>query len=210
MTIPSPTLGPGDLFGEMTCMSLYPRSATVRASKDCVMIEMLRNVLDVIQRNKTLRAQLDSNYRSRALEDHLRTVPLFATLSQDFIDHSARPSRAAPLLQGRRDLPPGRRRRRFYLVRIGFVKVTEEHPGGDLVLAYLGKGGYFGEIGLLAGGLRTATVTALDHVELSRIDGEDFQRMLDLFPDIRRNLNAVGRGSRAAEPSTWRRPQRCL
>ena len=37
----------------------------------------------------------------------------------------------------------------FYLVRIGFVKVSEEHPGGDLVLAYLSRGNYFGEIGLL-------------------------------------------------------------
>ena len=77
-TIPSPSLGPGDLFGEMTCMSLYPRSATVRAATDCVMFEMLRNVLDIMQRNKTLKAQLDANYRKRALDDHLRSVPLFA------------------------------------------------------------------------------------------------------------------------------------
>ena len=41
-------------------MSLYPRSATVRAATDCVMFEMLRNVLDIIQRNKTLKAQLDA------------------------------------------------------------------------------------------------------------------------------------------------------
>ncbi len=32
---PVAQLGPGDLFGEMTCMSLYPRSATVRAATDC-------------------------------------------------------------------------------------------------------------------------------------------------------------------------------
>ncbi len=63
---PVAELGPGDLFGEMTCMNLYPRSATVRASTDCVMYEMLRNVLDVIQRNKTLRSELEANYRRRA------------------------------------------------------------------------------------------------------------------------------------------------
>ena len=51
---PVAKLGPGDLFGEMTCMSLYPRSATVRAATDCVMFEMLRNVLDIIQRNKNV------------------------------------------------------------------------------------------------------------------------------------------------------------
>src|SRR2546422_3831800 len=36
----------------------------------------------------------------------------------------------------------------FYLVRIGFVKVSETYPGGELVLAYLSRGNYFGEIGL--------------------------------------------------------------
>ena len=43
---PVAELGPGDLFGEMTCMNFYPRSATVRAETDCTMLEMLRNVLD--------------------------------------------------------------------------------------------------------------------------------------------------------------------
>jgi len=33
---PVAELVPGDLFGEMTCMNYYPRSATVRAKTDCV------------------------------------------------------------------------------------------------------------------------------------------------------------------------------
>ena len=84
---PIAELGPGDLFGEMTCMSYYPRSATVRAKTDCVMLEMLRNVLDILQRNKTFRAQMERNYRVRALDSHLRSVPIFAPLTKDFIDH---------------------------------------------------------------------------------------------------------------------------
>src|SRR5271169_2689799 len=36
---PVAMLGPGDLFGEMTCMSLYPRSATVRAETACTAFE---------------------------------------------------------------------------------------------------------------------------------------------------------------------------
>jgi CRP-like cAMP-binding protein/Fe-S-cluster-containing dehydrogenase component len=188
---PAATLGPGDLFGEMTCMSLYPRSATVRATEDCVMIEMLRNVLDIMLRNKTLRAQLDFNYRIRALEDHLRSVPLFASLGQDFINHLR--DRVELLRFNRNEVicEQGDDADRFFLVRIGFVKITERHPGGDLVLAYLGRGGYFGEIGLLGRGVRTATVAALDHVELVSIHAEDFHRMLELFPDIRRSLQAV-------------------
>src|SRR6202041_3775443 len=84
---PVAELGPGDLFGEMTCMSLYPRSATVRAETDCTMLEMLRNVLDVLQKSKAFRAQLDETYRRRALDSHLRDVSIFRGLKQDFIDH---------------------------------------------------------------------------------------------------------------------------
>ena len=65
---PVAELGPGELFGEMTCMNYYPRSATVRAETDCMMLEMLRNVLDVLQKSKTFRAQLDETYRRRALD----------------------------------------------------------------------------------------------------------------------------------------------
>src|SRR5256886_2402727 len=79
----------------------------------------------------------------------------------------------------------------FYLVRIGFVKVTEKYPGGELVLAYISKGSYFGEIGLLGGGKRTATCSALDHVEVVRISAEDFKQMLERFPAIRAQLDQI-------------------
>ena len=62
------------------------------------------------------------------------------------------------------------------------MKVTEKYPGGELVLAYVSKGNYFGEIGLLGGGKRTATCSALDHVEVVRISSEDFKQMLERFP----------------------------
>jgi CRP-like cAMP-binding protein len=188
---PVATLHPGDLFGEMTCMSLYPRSATVRAATDCVMLEMLRNVLDIIQRNKTLKAQLDANYKKRALDDHLRSVPMFSSLTQEFIDLLRQKVELVRYGQGDIICRQGDIADNFYLVRLGFVKVSEPHPGGDLVLAYLGRGGYFGEIGLLGEGRRTATCTALDHVELVRIHAEEFAMMTEQFPEVRRSLEAL-------------------
>src|SRR5436305_6203891 len=82
---PVATLGPGDLFGEMTCLNFYPRSATVRALEETVVLEMLRPVLEVLLRSKTFRAQTDDAYRARALETHLRSIPLFVDLSPEFI-----------------------------------------------------------------------------------------------------------------------------
>jgi len=145
-------------------------------------------VLDVMQKNKTFRAELEANYRGRALGTHLRSVPIFANISDDFVD----------LLRDRVDLlrfSPGQTiceqgapADAFYLVRIGFVKVSQKHGSEDLVLAYLPRGGYFGEMGLLQGGVRTATCVALDHVEVVRILAPDFHQMLDRFPEVRADI----------------------
>jgi len=188
---PVAQLGPGDLFGEMTCMSFYPRSATARASSRVVVLEMLRNVLDVLQKNKSFRAKLDKEYRQRALETHLRSVPIFSTLTKDFIDFLRERVELIRYSPGEVIFNQGDLADAFYLVRIGFVKVTEKYPGGELVLAYLSKGSYFGEIGLMGGGKRTATCAALDHVEVVRISAEDFKEMLRQFPEIRAQLEKI-------------------
>ena len=195
---PVAELGPGDLFGEMTCMNFYPRSATVRAENDVVAYEMLRNVLDIMMKNKTFRAQLDENYRKRALETHLRGVPMFAQLSPDFIEHLKQSVELVRYAPGQIIAHQGEAADSFYLVRIGFVKISEEYPGGELVLAYLSRGDYFGEIGLLGGGVRTATCVALDHVEVVRISGDDFRQMVERFPAVRTGLEAVAAERRAA------------
>ncbi|HXR09763.1 MAG TPA: cyclic nucleotide-binding domain-containing protein, partial [Candidatus Acidoferrales bacterium] len=195
---PVAELGPGDLFGEMTCMNFYPRSATVRAESDVVAYEMLRNVLDIMMKNKTFRAQIEQNYRRRALETHLRGVPMFADLSPDFIEHLKESVELVRYAPGQVIARQGEAADSFYLVRIGFVKISEEYPGGELVLAYLSRGDYFGEIGLLGGGVRTATCTALDHVEVVKIPGDDFRQMVERFPSVRAGLEAVAAERRAA------------
>ena len=195
---PVAELGSGDLFGEMTCMNFYPRSATVIADSDVIAYEMLRNVLDIMLKNKTFRAQLDETYRRRALENHLRGVPMFAELSPDFIERLKENVELQRFAPGQTIAVQGELADSFYLVRIGFVKISENYPGGELVLAYLSRGDYFGEIGLLGGGVRTATCTALDHVEVVRISGDDFRQMIERFPSVRKGLEAVAEERRAA------------
>jgi CRP-like cAMP-binding protein/Fe-S-cluster-containing hydrogenase component 2 len=190
---PIAELTAGDLFGEMTCMSFHPRSATVRAKTDVVVLEMLRNVLDILQKNKTFRAELDRKYRQRALETHIKSVPVFASMPPEFIAYLRDRVELIRYSPGETIVRQGDAADAFYLVRLGFVKVSERHPGGDVVLTYLGRGSYFGEMGLLGGGVRTATCTALDHVDVVRIAGEDFHLMLSRFPTIREGLETVAR-----------------
>ena len=190
---PIAQLHAGDLFGEMTCMSFYPRSATVRAKTDCVMLEMLRNVLDVMQKNKTFRAKLEANYRGRALGTHLRSVPIFSTVSEDFIDTLRDRVELIRYAPGQVICSEGEPADSFFLIRIGFVRVSQQRNGEQMVLAYLPRGGYFGEMGLLREIPRTATCTALDHVEVVKISAPDFHSMLERFPEVRFQIEHVAR-----------------
>jgi CRP-like cAMP-binding protein/Fe-S-cluster-containing hydrogenase component 2 len=154
---------------------------------------MLRNVLHILQKNKRFKARMDRTYRMRALDTHLRNVPVFASLSDAFLGRLREQVELLRIEPGQVICRQGDVADSFYLIRIGFVKVTQAFPGGDMVLSYLGRGAYFGEIGLLGEGHRVATCTALDHVELVRIRVEDFAAMVDLFPEVRASLADVAR-----------------
>jgi CRP-like cAMP-binding protein/Fe-S-cluster-containing hydrogenase component 2 len=73
----------GDLFGEMSCLSGTPRSATVVADRDCYVLEMLRNILDELQKDEGYRARMDAVYRERILANHLRRLSVFADLTDE-------------------------------------------------------------------------------------------------------------------------------
>jgi CRP-like cAMP-binding protein/Fe-S-cluster-containing dehydrogenase component/ferredoxin len=190
---PVARLGPGDLFGEMTCLSFYPRSATVRAIEDTVVLEMLRNVLHMLQKDKVFKAELDRRYRARALDTHLRSVPVLSTLSEGFVARLRDRVELVRYEPGQVVCKQGDPADSFFLIRIGFVKVALNFPGGDLVVRYLTRPDHFGEMGLLGEGVRNATCTALDHVELVRISAQDFHDMMREFPDIEAGLSRIAR-----------------
>ena len=182
---PIATLQATDLFGEMTCLNFLPRSATVRAAEDCEMLEMLRNVLQMLQKNKDFKKQLDKNYRERALTQHLRSVPVLSMLDEKFIDQLRHRVELEHFDAGEAIVKQNDPADAFYLIRVGCVRVSQKHPGGEMVLTYLGRGEYFGEMGLLKGGKRTASCTALDHVEVVKIKKADFDFMLSWYEGLR-------------------------
>ncbi len=62
----------------------------------------------------------------------------------------------------------------FYVIQAGRARVEK----GGVKVATLGAGEFFGELGLLFGGVRTATVTADIAMELLVIDGESFRSLV--------------------------------
>lgn len=79
----------------------------------------------------------------------------------------------------------------MYLVASGEVKVYTRGAGrsGTLYLARLGEGDFFGEVSVLSGKPRTATITASQRTELLRLDKSKLDGVLSKYPGIRKVLD---------------------
>lgn len=88
----------------------------------------------------------------------------------------------------------------FCLIREGRVKVTMTSPEGkEIILSVLGPGEFFGEMSLLDNQPRSATVIALDELEVWTIWRSDFLQMLsENFSITRKILAELSRRLRTA------------
>jgi CRP-like cAMP-binding protein/Fe-S-cluster-containing hydrogenase component 2 len=218
MNKPIAQLGAGELFGEMTCRTFQPRSATVITREPCVMVEMLRVILDMLVGNRqvsdaskatskvkaptfkgtSFKTEMEKKYRERSLETHLRSVPLFATVGDEFIAYLKEKVELVSYNQNQVICKEGEDADAFYLIRSGMVRVSQNMPGGEMVRTYLSRGDYFGEIGLLKSIKRIATCAALDAVDVVKVPGSEFNLMLEKFPGVRAQLEPVAEARMAA------------
>jgi len=104
----------------------------------------------------------------------------------------------------------------FYIIRIGHVKVTQTIAGEERVIDYFRPKHSFGEIACVAdwddlqselqlqagASRRTATCTALDDVELIRIDKQVFRQLLGQVPALCKIVLARARQLQTASPAS--------
>ncbi|MBA2254063.1 MAG: MFS transporter [Chloroflexi bacterium] len=85
---------------------------------------------------------------------------------------------------------------RFYLIANGSVDVTQtDEQGAPRQLRTMGPGSVFGEIGLLTGAPRSATVTAGQATTLLALDGDDFLELVGAGPGLTSRLLDLHRGA---------------
>ncbi|HEX4749700.1 MAG TPA: cyclic nucleotide-binding domain-containing protein [Bryobacteraceae bacterium] len=217
------------IVGEMACLSGAPRTARVRAATEGEIWEIRRNVLDRMMRSPNQRERFDQLYRDRALATAVTQAKteLFAGLrdqSLEFLKSNISLVRVNP---GQTMFRQGDPADCMYIVRLGNVRVEIATAGKQETFYYVGPGKLIGELGLLglqrddaknksreqitreliadfnAGvdrkGKRTGGCSALDHVELARIDQATFRELVRMEPIVLERLVdvAVGRLSEA-------------
>jgi CRP-like cAMP-binding protein len=111
----------------------------------------------------------------------LGQVPLFDGLDAGGRAEVARNAEEVDVPAGTVMTHEGRYEGYFYVVVSGIVQIER----GGVTVDTISGGGFFGEIGLLDAGPRTATVSAQTDCRLMRIANHHFEELLDRFPTIR-------------------------
>jgi small-conductance mechanosensitive channel/CRP-like cAMP-binding protein len=120
----------------------------------------------------------------------LRRISLFDKLSTEEVERLATDLKPVPFAKGEVLTHQGAEAHWLYVIVSGNVSVRVAQDGIAREIAQLGSGQFFGEMGLLTGAPRTATVVALEEVECYRLDKGAFEELLRARPEIAQDVAA--------------------
>ncbi len=126
----------------------------------------------------------------------LGAVPLFSACNQSELRQIARLGTPVTVKAGKVLTTEGTPGREFFLVLAGAAACTI----GGRPAAHFGPGDFFGELALLDGGPRTASVTADTDMDVLVLDAREFASLLSASPTISAKIMAtLARRLRAAD-----------
>lgn len=109
----------------------------------------------------------------------LRNVALFSGLDDGELEKLSKVSGRKRAERGSFVVRAGESTDSLYVLLAGRAKVTNtDEEGREIILAWLGPGEFFGEMGLIDGSPRSANVVAAEPCELLFLSKEAFQRCL--------------------------------
>jgi cAMP-dependent protein kinase regulator len=175
----------GDFFGEFGFFSNARRQATVEALTETEVLEMTQGDLaKVIREFPGVSKVLFKFYKERVLDNLLAGSALFQTFSPEERHKILEAVKLEEFPAGTVVIEEGAPGECLYILKSGEVEVFASGSQKEkVILATLKEGDYFGEISLITGRPRTASVRTLKAAELVRLGKEDFDRIVALHPE---------------------------
>ncbi len=126
-----------------------------------------------------------------AILTRVARLPLFTGVGSGALERALGRLVEMPVVAGQVVVAQGEAADRFYIIESGTFTVSQADPvasGASRVLRQLGRDDVFGELGLLAGGARSATVTAETDGVLLALDRREFLAMVGRTATLRGRL----------------------
>lgn len=178
------TMAPGEYFGEMSLMSGRRRSGTVRALQEAFVWEVGRKaMLKFIHMLPQAKHLIDRTFVVRAFQIYVFPHADYAVLS-----NIAERADVLTYERGAEIVREGDQGDSFFFLRSGKVKVYQIRNDREVVVAYLSAGQYFGEMALLTGEPRMASVSTIDRVEVIRVSRADFLGCIESSPALKKHF----------------------
>jgi len=121
-------------------------------------------------------------------EDLLKGVPLFAGLSEQYVESIAKLARARSYSAGQTIITQGEKGVGLYVIVSGAVQITRQVEDAERTLGWMGPGEVFGELALLTHRPRLATVKAVKPTTCLILVSLTFEKMLDHSPEVGKTL----------------------
>ncbi len=118
--------------------------------------------------------------------DYLRNLPPFKNLTEEISSSLAENLKTVDYPKGIVIFNAGDKGDSFYVIKKGTVNVFITAPDSDdkVILSNLTEGDYFGEMALLTGEPRSASVETATDVSLIRLEKKGFEELLEKDPKI--------------------------
>jgi NTE family protein/lysophospholipid hydrolase len=203
--------GAGELAGEMAILTgggVY--SASVSAAQDSVLVRVPRKTFErLVGASELVVQEMSEGVRRRIARDQLvlGLTRLFGPLNESVLRYVEARVQWVRLQAGETLFCAGDSGRDLYFIVSGRLRAL---GSGGRVLSEMTRGESIGEIALLTGEPRTATVVAVRDSALVRVSRETFEEIVEKYPKVMqviagivvRRLVAAQRGSAGAAAGT--------
>ena len=190
----------GSIFGEVGLISGRRRGATIRAAESTIVIELSRNAA-----LKLIATAPAAGREVARISIERQVLQMFGSgLTRDDVSDLVAGAEVQTRRAGEVVLAEGDEGNDIFIIRRGSMIVEKSIGGKPVFLSYLPAGSYVGEMALIDGGRRTATVKAAIRSELIRLPGDAFAQLLARKPELlrkaqtdmaaRRDINAFVEG----------------
>ncbi len=189
ITVP---IGEGSIFGEVGLISGRRRGATIRATEPTVALEFSRNAA-----LKLLATTPSAARAVNRISIERQLLQMFGSgLTPDDLAEITEAAVVEDKRAGEVIIEEGADDKDVFVIRRGSVVVEKNIGGHPVFLSYLPAGSYFGEMAVIDGSKRTASVKAAVKSQVVRFPGAAFMALLERKPALREKAMADMAGRR--------------
>ncbi len=182
----------GDHFGEIALISDVPRTATVRAAEDLVLLRLdRRDFLKFLAEHPHVRVALERFLGDIGTRDFLRQFTALAAVPASLLRQMIEQFEEHSVEAGAVVVHEGDPADWVYIVREGMLEVLQRENGVERVIRAVGPGEFFGGLAFANGETRSAAVVARSTTKLFALSREAFQKIEAGSPEFRQRIEQM-------------------